>query len=312
MNAPDTNASDHARLTRGPAGAPFAARARYFSADNGFLFRWPDVPVRQFRAERDRAFDPNSATGLVALDSSDALGTAYPATTPVLLLRYARINAGETLTTTLAASGEVCYVLHGRGVSANGGDTVEWRAGDLFLFPGGRETVHRALDGDCLLFIGTDEPLLAYDGLRPPAPGQAAVSTTHWLAEEIDSRLDAEWARPMGEYSTGRFVQFSSDALAPSNNTLPFVSVAINSLEPGGDQRPHRHSGVAVTLALQGEGAHSMIEDARVDWSTGAAQITPPTALHSHHNRGPKRIRSLIFQDEALHYYTRTPGFSFD
>ena len=47
-------------------------------------------------------------------------------------------------------------------------------------------------------------------------------------------------------------------------------------------------------------------------WSDRAAQITPPTSMHSHHNRGTERMRCLIFQDEALHYYTRTPGFSFD
>ena len=55
-----------------------------------------------------------------------------------------------------------------------------------------------------------------------------------------------------------------------------------------------------------------MIDDQRVDWVTGAAQITPATRLHSHHNRGNKRMRSLVIQDEGLHVYTRTPGFSFD
>jgi len=54
-----------------------------------------------------------------------------------------------------------------------------------------------------------------------------------------------------------------------------------------------------------------MIDGKRVDWVTGAAQITPATTLHSHHNRGEKRMRALVIQDEALHVYTRTPGFSF-
>jgi gentisate 1,2-dioxygenase len=94
--------------------------------------------------------------------------------------------------------------------------------------------------------------------------------------------------------------------------TIPSINVAINTLAPGGDQRPHRHNGVAVTLAIQVEGIYSMIDGQRVDWSTGAAQITPATLLHSHHNRGVKRMRSLVIQDEGLHHYTRTPGFSFD
>ena len=90
------------------------------------------------------------------------------------------------------------------------------------------------------------------------------------------------------------------------------MNVAMNTLEPGGDQRPHRHNGAAITLAIEGKGIHSMIEDERIDWSTGAAQITPATALHSHHNRGDRRMESLVVQDEGLHFYTRTPGFSWD
>jgi gentisate 1,2-dioxygenase len=104
---------------------------------------------------------------------------------------------------------------------------------------------------------------------------------------------------------------FSTAALAPGYMTIPSINVAINTLAPGVNQRPHRHNGVAVTLAIQGEDIYSMIDGQRVDWSTGAAQITPATLLHSHHNRGVKRMRSLVVQDEGLHHYTRTPGFSF-
>ena len=291
---------------------PFTQRARYFSDDNGFNFRWPPVPVRQFLAERDRAFDPATPTGMIALDTSDALGTPFPATTPALLLRYIKIRAREELRTSLIASGEICYVISGSGESKNGSDTIAWSEGDMFLFGGGRETIHLAIGGDCLLYLGTDEPLLAYDGLRAPAPGEAKVGTTHWPAAEIERRLEIEWQRPLTEASTGRFVLFGSEALAPSNNTLPFIIVGLNTVAAGSDQGAHRHNGVAVTLALQGEGTHSVIDGQRVDWSTGAVQITPPTTLHSHHNRGTQRMRALIFQDEALHYYTRTPGFSFD
>ena len=303
------NAPEHIANT---LDTPYVRRARYFSDDNGFTFRWPPVPVRQFLAERDKAFDPNTPTGMIALDSADALGTPFAATTPALLLRYIKIRAGEELRTALNASGEICYVINGSGESKNGADTIRWSAGDMFLFGGGNETLHRAFDDDCLLYIGTDEPLLAYGGLRAPAPGHAKVATIHWPAAEIERRLEIEWQRPLTDSSTGRFVQFSSQALAPSNNTLPFIVVGLNTVAPGLDQRAHRHNGVAVTLALEGEGTYSVIDGQRVDWSTGAVQITPPTTLHSHHNRGSKRSRALIFQDEALHYYTRTPGFSFD
>jgi gentisate 1,2-dioxygenase len=305
------NAPEHASASAGPeTGSPCTQRARYFSDDNGFMFHWPPVPTRQFLAERDRAFAQSTPTGMIALDASGDLGTTYPATTPALLLRYLKIRAGEELRTALIASGEIYYVMRGSGESRKGSDTIAWNAGDLFLFPGGGETIHRAGASDCLLYVGTDEPLLACGGLRPATGGK--VEATQWPGAEIERRLEIEWQRPLTGTSTGRFVQFSSQALAPSNNTLPFISVAVNTLAVGGDQRAHRHNGVAVTLALMGDGVYSTIDGARVDWSTGAAQITPPAAMHSHHNRGTQRMRSLIFQDEALHYYTRTPGFSFE
>jgi gentisate 1,2-dioxygenase len=172
--------------------------------------------------------------------------------------------------------------------------------------------VHRAGPANCLLVAATNEPLLSFERLRPPASGQAGVETIHWPAQEIERQFESVWQRPTTAEATGASVMFTTPALAPSYMTIPTINVAINTLPPGCDQRPHRHNGVAVTLAIQGEGIYSMIDGQRVDWSTGAAQITPATALHSHHNRGAKRMRSLVIQDEGLHHYTRTPGFSFD
>ena len=68
---------------------------------------------------------------------------------------------------------------------------------------------------------------------------------------------------------------------------------------------------VSETFVLEVRG-NSMIEEQKVDWIAGAAQITPATELHSHHNRGSRRMVSLVVQDEGLHFYTRTPGFSWD
>ena len=291
---------------------PYSQRGRYHTSANPFTFEYPPVPIRQFLSERDRAFDPATRTGAIALDASDDLGTRYPATTPTLLTRYLKIRAGEQLRTALVSSGEVYYVMSGSGESVNGADTIEWSTGDVFCFPGGGETVHRAASKDCLLFAATDEPLLAFERLRAPAPGQAVIEATHWPAAEIDRHFEGVWQRPAQADATGASVMFTSAPLAPSYMTTPSINVAINSLVVGADQRPHRHNGVAITLAIQGEGIYSMIDGQRVDWSTGAAQITPATRLHSHHNRGSQRMRSLVVQDEGLHHYTRTPGFSFD
>ncbi len=290
----------------------YARRARYLTNENGFAFSWPDVPIHQFLAERDHAFDAASPTGLIALDISARLCTKYPATTPTLLCRYVNVRAAEQLRTAFAASGEIYYVMSGSGDSRNGDDLIDWSSGDVFCFPGGGETLHRAGGANCLLFAVTNEPLLAFEGLRAPLPGRAVVETTHWPAAEIERQFQEVWRRPVSANTTGNSVQFSTTALEPSSNTIPSINTAINTLEASCDQRPHRHNGVAVTLAIQGDGIHSMIGGKRVDWSTGAAQITPATLLHSHHSRGAERMRSFVIQDEGLHHYTRTPGFSFE
>jgi quercetin dioxygenase-like cupin family protein len=298
------------RTSSAPA-SPYAQRARYVCNENGFAFSYPPVPARQFLAERDRAFDPALRSCAIELDASDALGSAHPATTPTVLCRYLKIRAGETLRATRVAPGEVCYVMSGRGESRNGSDMIEWSEGDVFCLPGGAETAHRA-SADALLFTVTDEPLLAYAGMRAAPPGQGSVEAVLWPAAEIERRFEAVWNRPITERTTGAAVQFSTRRTEPSFATTPFLNVSINTLAAGCDQRPHRHNGVAVTLAIQGDGIHSVIDGKRIEWSTGAAQITPATAMHSHHNRGDQRMRSLVIQDEGLHLYTRTPGFSFD
>jgi gentisate 1,2-dioxygenase len=291
---------------------PYTQRAQYHDPENAFLFKWTPVPRRQFLAERDRAMNPATGMAEIPLDSSDALVLDYPATTPMILCRYLRLADDAPLDTQYKASGEIYYVMSGAGESVNGDDRIAWGEGDLFCFPGGGVTHHAAAGGEALLFSITNEPQLAFERLEPPMPGQAVLQTVHFPAEEIARRFEAVYARPKTGKESGRALLFSTAAVGESTNLLPSINVAINTLEPGGDQRPHRHNGVAVTLALQGEAVHSMIEDERVDWSLGAAQITPPAELHAHHNRGNDRMVSLVVQDEGLHYYTRTPGFSWD
>lgn len=306
MNAPDKVRADIP--PGGPAQTP-QSRARFCTSENPFRFTYPAVPARQFLAERDQAFDPAAPTSTVALDAAADLGTPYPATTPTLLCRYFRIRAGEQLHTGFIATSEVFYVMRGDGESSGGSESIAWGAGDVLCLPSGG-IVHRART-DAVLFGVSDEPILAFEGLRPPPADRPAVKPTHWPATEIDRNFQRVWARPRTPETTGCSVMFSCQDFAPGYHTTPMINTAINTLEAGGNQRPHRHNGVAVTLAIEGEGVHSMIEGTRVDWSNGAAQITPAALLHSHHNRGTKRMRSFVIQDEGLHYYTRTPGFSF-
>jgi hypothetical protein len=147
------------------------------------------------------------------------------------------------------------------------------------------------------------DPANAFDFRWPPVPRR------QFLAEREQAFATAA--------PSGLVPLDASDALeTPYPATTPSLLAQYLRLRAGERfttrQRAHRHNGVAITLALEGEGVYSLIEDERVDWVTGAAQVTPAAELHSHHNRGTRRMRSLVIQDEGLHYYTRTPGFSWD
>lgn len=287
------------------------ARALYFNTGNAFNVQMPPVPDHVFTDEPARALDPDTPTGFIACDLSSELGCAFPATTPLVLARYARIRRGETLGADFAASGVIGYVIEGSGGTDCGAERLEWRAGDTFVLPGGGAHTHRAGGSDAVLWLVTNEPQLAFESLRSPAPGGAPTDVVHFPAEEIERQIDLLYEVGRGEDIAGSALIFSSDRQEAIRNVLPTLTVAMNSLPAGVSQRPHRHNSVAVSLIIEGESCYSMVDGRRKAWSKWATTITPPTALHSHHNGGNKRAMFLIVQDGGIYYYTRALGFAF-
>ncbi len=293
------------------ADTPYTRRARYFDSGNAFALKYPPVPSHQFLTERDLAFDPATGTGLIALDLSDRLGTPFEATTPLMLTRYARIRAGERLTTRFKASGELYYVFQGEGETLAGADRIAWGAGDVFCLPGGRETTHVARSADCVLWVTTNEPELAFEQLEPPAEGNPVTRAVHYPAAEIRHQLARVAKKLEGRKIAGLALVFSSVDQAHLRNVLPTLTLAINQLPPGDFQRPHTHNSAAITLSLQGQNCYSMIDGQRVDWQQHAVMVTPPGAVHSHHNDGDAWMSCLIVQDGGLHYHCRTMDFRY-
>ncbi len=299
--------------TREGPPTPYTANARYLSSLEGFDIKRPPVPAHVFLPERDRALGPAAPTGLIPLDLSALLELEYPATTPLILARYARIRAGDTLPTDFVASTELYYVLDGTGTTTFGeGGTVAWAAGDAFALPGGSPARHRAAVGrDAVLWVATNEPALAFERCRPPAPGAGPIAAAHYPAAEIRRRLLAVHLDPRGRSMPGKSVNFGNAALDARRTTTPSFTLAMNSLLPGEAQRAHRHNAAAVTLVVAGEACYSLIDGKRVDWERHAVMITPPTDLHSHHNEGPGLALFLIVQDGGLYYHCRTMGFRY-
>ena len=292
-------------------GTAYTQRARYFKSGTAFAIEYPAVPRHIFLAERDRAFAPATRTGLIDLDLSAVLELEYPATTPLIMARYARILAGESLTTAFRSSGEIYHVRQGRGRTGGLNDRIDWKAGDSFFLPGGRNWTHSA-EGDVVLWVVTNEPQLAFLGLEPPSPEGGSGAPVHFLGEQIDAELAALHNSPDADSMPGFAVVFSSESMEEKRNIHPTMTLAMNSLPPGKVQRPHHHNSVAVTICLEGEGCYSITDGERIDWVRNAVFVTPPGAVHSHHNEGPAQARFLIVQDGGIHYHCRTMGFAYD
>ena len=299
-----------AGLDESAARGVYAARARYSAPENAFEVKIPEVPRHVFVEERAKALDPATETGLIPLDISDRLELDFPATTPLLLVRYVRIRPGDSVTTELKASAEVYYVMRGAGHSEKGDDRIPWRRGDVFCLPGGGQTRHVAGETDSLLFLLTNEPQLALENAEPPLPGNAPIEALLYPAEEL-----AQWLQSAeslnGPDVTGKAVVFSSEGQEWRRIT-PTLTLALASLAVGEDQRPHYHNSVAVTLIVKSDYCYSILDGERVDWLEDAVMLTPPGTTHSHHNRGNDRTIRLVAQDGGLYYHCRTMGFSFN
>lgn len=310
VTRPTTIADLPVQLAAAPA-TPAQAAARYFNTGNAFDVRLPPVPDHTFVIEPALAFQPDTPTCLIDCDLSAELAIPVPATTPLSLVRYAKVKAGETLHTNFAASGVIVYVIAGAGTTTCEATSLEWSTGDVFVLPGGVPHDYRADGSDAVLWIVTNEPQVAFEQLSPPAIGNAPTTVVHYPAAEIKTQIDLLYAVGRGKDIPGSALIFSSELQEASRNVLPTLTVAMNSLPAGERQRTHRHNSMAVALIIRGEGCFSIIDGKRKEWSQWATTITPPVAAHSHHNEGSKRAMFLIIQDGGIYYYTRAMGFSF-
>jgi gentisate 1,2-dioxygenase len=290
---------------------PAEARGRFFNTGNGFDVQLPPVPDHIFAREPAMALDPATPTGLIACDISAELASPFPATTPLVLARYAKIRAGETLATDFVASGIIAYVIAGSGRTSCAEQDIAWSVGDLFILPGGEPALHSADSGDAVLWLVTNEPQLAYENLRAPAHGHAPTDVVHYRADEIARQVELIYDVGRNEEIAGSALIFSAEQQEATRNILPTLTVALNSLPGGVVQRPHRHNSVAVSLIIKGKRCFSVIDGKRKDWAPHATTITPPVAVHSHHNGGNEQALFLIVQDGGLYYHTRAMGFAF-
>lgn len=295
-----------------------AERARYVPVEQGFNIARPALAPHAFVAEAEHAFAAETPTGFIALDLSNVLGTPQPATTPFMLARYARIRRGKELPSTLAASGEIWAVLQGSGTLERTGETLAWQAGDMLALPGGIASTWHAAD-DAVLWLVTDEPALAFLGVRPETIERAAIEATHYRCDDIARELRLLYDRTMAPDTPGRALFMASRRTERLATCLPAMTLTLNAVRPGEAQRAHRHNAAALVLSLREARCASTIGGRTFPWTEHVTLLTPAGAPHDHRN-APKPdgaiedddiALALIVQDGGLYYHGRTMGFSF-
>ncbi|SAI24630.1 Gentisate 1%2C2-dioxygenase [Bordetella ansorpii] len=310
-DAQTTGWGSMAALPPGRAAAPAGcaqARARYFNSANAFNIHLDPVPARIFADPAAAALAADGATGFYPCDQREQLGSPWPATTPFMLARYARIRAGDTLHADFVASGAIWYVIEGSGSVQSGAETMTWSRGDVLYLPAGAASWRACEARAAVLWGVTDEPLLAYHGLRAARPEDGPV---HFKANDIDAEIDRIHRTVPDAGTSGLAVVFSSEAMQERRNLMPALTLSMNTLPPGCAQSPHRHNSAALTLIVASEQCKSRVDGQDCPWSDWATLVTPAGAPHSHHNDGARRADFLIVQDGGLYYEARTMGFEF-
>ena len=296
--------------SRNPASSA-EARGCYFNSANAFNLVLPPVPDAVFVDEPIAALAHTAPTGYITCDLSDEMENNTPATTPLLLARYARINAGDTLIPDFNTAGSIWYVIQGSGAVSLTEEDFTWSAGDVFVLPGTPATL-KSEAVDSVLWVVTNEPQLRFENTKSANINESTVDLSHFPAAEIDRQIDMLYSVDKADDTAGIALIFSSEKQANRRNITPTMTLAMNTLPPGDFQRAHRHNSVAVTLVVQGDKCYSVVNEQRKDWSPWATTVTPPESLHSHFNDGNEMAKFLIVQDGGFYYHARTMGFSFD
>jgi gentisate 1,2-dioxygenase len=299
MSIVDDMAEMPVQLPRHPANTA-EARSRYFNSGNAFNIKLPPVPRKIF-IER---------TGFIDCDLSAELQCPFPATTPLMLARYAVVRSGDVLDATLCNTASIWYMIKGKAALTVGEENAALGEADVLLLPGGVASAITASEDSIFWLVGND-PQLMFDASAPIVGDDAAVRFVHYPADEISHQLDVVYGTNANAGTSGHALIFSAERTEASRNIATTLTLSLNTLKPQSFQPPHRHNSAAITLVVNGDPAYSMVADAKCAWSAWATLVTPPGARHSHHNDGDTRAEFLIVQDGGLHYHARTMDFEF-
>ena len=230
--------------------------------------------------------------------------------------RILEIAPGATTSTHRHAYDAVCFVIDGSGTSEIGSGRHSWARYDTLHTPA--NVWHRHTnnsDRPARLLAITDAPLVDGFGLTsledigdaPPPPEEPLRVPTSVESSIYGQQLARAKASHDERMRARRHTRFADVTLSASpkgsksallvDGSLGYrttgLSMAMFEIRPGGKQSKHRHPGEAILYAVDGDG-YSVIDDERVEWSTGDAPIVNRYVWHQHFNASSTRPAIVI------------------
>ncbi len=264
--------------------------------------RLPKMPLATFGP-----FAPDAPSRVETFDLSKPLGSPFPATSPCLLVNFAVVAPGSMLPTLAEASSELFFVVEGQGTTQTPFGTVAWEKGDAFVLPGGKRLEHRAEAGGVLYWVH-DAPLLSWLGVKP---GEGRFRPVFMSGRDMHQALERVLKEEGALKRNRNGVIPVHPEFCSTKSLSPVLWSLINEVPPNHLQKPHRHTSVALDLAVEGAAVSTLVGDAlekggaiqnaeAVRWEPGMAFTTPSWLWHAHKNDGD--TPGLIFpvQDAGL------------
>jgi gentisate 1,2-dioxygenase len=132
----------------------------------------------------------------------------------------------------------------------------------------------------------------------------------HWSYQDVRAALDAAGRLIDVELAERRNLllrNFTPDAEWATTRTLV---CAYQMILPGEFAPSHRHTGNALRLIIEGEGAYSIVDDVRMPMNTGDVVLTPGQCWHGHGHGGQTPAYWLDCLDVPLSYLLETMRFT--
>ena len=274
-----------------------------------FLWKWADIYPGLLQAAKLVTVGPGAMTEMRSMQGviPGARAPSIFMNTQILMpgerTRAHRNMKNETRLVHRAPPGAV-FVCDGQAFPMERGDVIvspTWTDHDHYnggtepaIWIEGFDTGYSGLGAEINERYSMDKPfqeILQADGYSPktlghvgPASGDADSPRPpmRYPWAETRATLDAlKESEAEGHPCDGLHLTFASPV--DGGPTLPTICWHVQLLRPLEQKRAHRHNSTAYYHVFQGEGV-TVVEDQRLEWSSGDIFMVPPWTWHQHEN----------------------------